>query len=172
MHTFHIYRYDPEAHARYMQVIEMEVGAGDRMLLDVLVRLKSIVPGLSLRRLLPGSHLWLGREHQRRARARLRDHHAVAAEHDRPPAPARIARNSRSVCRHDKYVGSAGLLQAYRFLVDDRDQTSGERLDNLRDSYRLFRCRTILNCTDVCQKGLNPALTVGKIKEKMVRRSV
>ena len=72
----------------------------------------------------------------------------------------------------DKYVGPAGLLQAYRFLVDSRDQASGKRLDDLQDPYRLFRCRTILNCTDVCPKGLNPALAIGKIKEMMVRRSV
>ena len=72
----------------------------------------------------------------------------------------------------DKYVGPAGLLQAYRFLVDSRDQASGERLDNLQDPYRLFRCRSILNCVDVCPKGLNPARAIGKIKEMMVRRAV
>jgi len=72
----------------------------------------------------------------------------------------------------DKYVGPAGLLQAYRFLVDSRDQATGERLDNLQDPYRLFRCRSILNCTDVCPKGLNPALAISKIKEMMVRRAV
>jgi succinate dehydrogenase / fumarate reductase iron-sulfur subunit len=71
----------------------------------------------------------------------------------------------------DKYVGPAGLLQAYRFLVDSRDQATGDRLDNLQDPYRLFRCRTILNCTDVCPKGLNPARAIGKIKEMMVRRA-
>lgn len=57
----------------------------------------------------------------------------------------------------DKFVGPAGLLQAYRFIVDSRDQALNERLDNLEDPYRLFRCRTIMNCTDVCPKGLNPA---------------
>ena len=71
----------------------------------------------------------------------------------------------------DKYVGPAGLLQAYRFLVDSRDQASAVRLDDLEDPYRLFRCRSILNCTDVCPKGLNPALAIGKIREMMVRRA-
>ena len=71
----------------------------------------------------------------------------------------------------DKYVGPAGLLQAYRFLVDSRDQASGARLDDLHDPYRLFRCRTILNCTDVCPKGLNPARAIGLIKTMMVRRN-
>jgi succinate dehydrogenase / fumarate reductase iron-sulfur subunit len=70
----------------------------------------------------------------------------------------------------DKYVGPAGLLQAYRFLVDSRDQASAARLDDLHDPYRLFRCRTILNCTDVCPKGLNPARAIGLIKTMMVRR--
>ncbi len=71
----------------------------------------------------------------------------------------------------DKYVGPAGLLQAYRFLVDSRDQASGARLDDLHDPYRLFRCRTILNCTDVCPKGLNPARAIGLIKTMMLRRA-
>jgi succinate dehydrogenase / fumarate reductase iron-sulfur subunit len=69
-------------------------------------------------------------------------------------------------------VGPAGLLQAYRFLVDSRDEATGARLDNLEDPYRLFRCRTIMNCTDVCPKGLNPALAIGKIREMLVRRAV
>ncbi len=56
----------------------------------------------------------------------------------------------------DKFVGPAGLLQAYRFIADSRDQATGERLDNLEDPYRLFRCHTIMNCVDVCPKGLNP----------------
>ena len=71
----------------------------------------------------------------------------------------------------DKYVGPAGLLQAYRFLVDSRDQASGARLDDLHDPYRLFRFRTILNGTDVCPKGLNPARAIAVIKTMMLRRS-
>ncbi|HEY9398011.1 MAG TPA: succinate dehydrogenase iron-sulfur subunit [Burkholderiales bacterium] len=72
----------------------------------------------------------------------------------------------------DKFVGPAGLLQAYRFIVDSRDQALNERLDNLEDPYRLFRCRTIMNCTDVCPKGLNPAEAIGRIRELLTRRSV
>jgi len=72
----------------------------------------------------------------------------------------------------DKFVGPAGLLQAYRFIADSRDQATGERLDNLMDPYRLFRCHTIMNCVDVCPKGLNPTRAIGKIKELMVRRAV
>ncbi|MFM7254383.1 MAG: succinate dehydrogenase iron-sulfur subunit [Betaproteobacteria bacterium] len=72
----------------------------------------------------------------------------------------------------DKFVGPAGLLQAYRFIADTRDQATAERLDNLEDPYRLFRCHSIMNCVDVCPKGLNPTQAIGKIKELMVRRSV
>ena len=72
----------------------------------------------------------------------------------------------------DKFVGPAGLLQAYRFIADSRDQATDERLDNLDDPYRLFRCHTIMNCVDVCPKGLNPTQAIGKIKELMVRRAV
>ena len=72
----------------------------------------------------------------------------------------------------DKYVGPAGLLQAYRFIADSRDQATGERLDDLEDPYRLFRCHTIMNCTDVCPKGLNPAEAIGKIKLELAKRSV
>jgi succinate dehydrogenase / fumarate reductase iron-sulfur subunit len=72
----------------------------------------------------------------------------------------------------DKFVGPAGLLQAYRFIVDTRDEATGERLDNLEDPYRLFRCHTIMNCADVCPKNLNPSHAIGKIKELLVRRSL
>lgn len=72
----------------------------------------------------------------------------------------------------DKFVGPAGLLQAYRFIADSRDEATSERLDNLEDPYRLFRCHTIMNCTDVCPKGLNPSAAIGKIKEMLVRRTV
>ena len=72
----------------------------------------------------------------------------------------------------DKFVGPAGLLQAYRFIADSRDQDTAGRLDNLEDPYRLFRCHTIMNCVDVCPKGLNPTMAIGKIKEMMVRRAV
>ncbi len=72
----------------------------------------------------------------------------------------------------DKFVGPAGLLQAYRFIADSRDEVTDERLDHLEDPYRLFRCHTIMNCVDVCPKGLNPTRAIGKIKEMMVRRAL
>jgi len=72
----------------------------------------------------------------------------------------------------DKFVGPAGLLQAYRFIADTRDQATAERLDDLEDPYRLFRCHTIMNCVDVCPKELNPTEAIGKIKDIMVKRIV
>jgi len=72
----------------------------------------------------------------------------------------------------DKFVGPAGLLQAYRFIADSRDLDTGARLDNLEDPYRLFRCHTIMNCVDVCPKGLNPTKAISNIKELMVKRAV
>ncbi len=72
----------------------------------------------------------------------------------------------------DKFVGPAGLLQAYRFIADSRDQATNERLDHLEDPYRLFRCHSIMNCVAVCPKGLNPTEAIGKIKTLLVNRSV
>ena len=72
----------------------------------------------------------------------------------------------------DKFVGPAGLLQAYRFIADTRDLATSERLDNLEDPYRLFRCHSIMNCVDVCPKNLNPTRAIGKIKDMMVKRAV
>ena len=72
----------------------------------------------------------------------------------------------------DKFVGPAGLLQAYRFIADTRDQATSERLDNLEDPYRLFRCHTIMNCVDVCPKELNPTEAIGHIKDLMTKRMV
>ena len=72
----------------------------------------------------------------------------------------------------DRFVGPAGLLWAYRFIADSRDLGTSERLDNVEDVYRIYRCRTIMNCTNVCPKGLNPALAIGKMREMLARRVV
>lgn len=71
----------------------------------------------------------------------------------------------------DRFLGPAALLQAWRFLADSRDQATGERLDALEDPYRLFRCHTIMNCTQVCPKDLNPAKAIGHIRQLMIRRA-
>jgi succinate dehydrogenase / fumarate reductase iron-sulfur subunit len=70
----------------------------------------------------------------------------------------------------DRYLGPAILLQAYRWIADSRDEKTGERLDQLEDPFRLYRCHTIMNCTRTCPKGLNPAKAIAEIKKLMVAR--
>jgi succinate dehydrogenase / fumarate reductase iron-sulfur subunit len=70
----------------------------------------------------------------------------------------------------DRYLGPAILLQAYRWIADSRDEAAGERLDQLEDPFRLYRCHTIMNCTKTCPKGLNPAKAIAEIKKLMLAR--
>ena len=70
----------------------------------------------------------------------------------------------------DRFLGPAILLQAYRWLADSRDENTGERLDDLEDPFRLYRCHTIMNCANTCPKGLNPAKAIAEIKKMMVER--
>jgi succinate dehydrogenase / fumarate reductase iron-sulfur subunit len=72
----------------------------------------------------------------------------------------------------DRYLGPAALLQAYRWLADSRDEAKGERLDNLEDPFRLYRCHTIMNCAKACPKGLSPAKAIAEIKKMLVERQV
>ena len=72
----------------------------------------------------------------------------------------------------DKFLGPAALLQASRFIEDSRDQAFEQRLESLEGPFKLFRCHTIMNCVQVCPKGLNPTKAIGKIKNKMVARSL
>ena len=231
MHSFHIYRYDPDLNdAPRMQVLELEVNPGDRMLLDVLMRLKAIDPSLSFRRscregicgsdamningknglacitnmralpakvvLKPLPGLPVIRDLVVDMTQFFQQYHSIQPyliNDVRPPETERLQSPEQreslnglyecilcaccsSACpsywwNPDKYVGPAGLLQAYRFLADSRDTGTAERLNNLQDPYRVFRCRSILNCVDVCPKNLLPAAAIGKIKEMMVRRA-
>jgi len=72
----------------------------------------------------------------------------------------------------DKYLGPAILLQSYRWLADSRDEATGERLDALEDPFKLYRCHTIMNCTNTCPKGLNPGKAIGEIKKMIAERSL
>ncbi|MDN7747780.1 succinate dehydrogenase/fumarate reductase iron-sulfur subunit [Burkholderia multivorans] len=228
----HIYRYDPDRDAApYMQRYEIAVQPDDRMLLDVLGRLKREDETLSYRRScregICGSDAMninganglacltnmktLPREITLRPLPGLpvvRDlivdmtdffnqYHSIKPylindtpppERERLQSPAErdqldglyeciLCACCSTQCptfwwNPDKFVGPAGLLQAYRFIADSRDLATGERLDNLEDPYRLFRCRTIMNCTSVCPKGLNPARAISNIRAMLVRRAV
>ncbi len=70
----------------------------------------------------------------------------------------------------DRFLGPAALLQVWRWLADTRDEATGDRLDNLEDPFRLYRCHTILNCTRTCPKGLNPGKAIAEIKKKVMAR--
>ena len=120
---------------------------------------------------------------------------AVAPDRSHPPPPdrerlqiARRSARSSTACTNascasaappscpsywwngDRYLGPAVLLQAYRWIADSRDEYTGERLDELEDPFRLYRCHTIMNCTRTCPKGLNPAKAIAEIKKLMVER--
>ncbi len=227
-----IYRYDPDKDAPpYMQRFEVDIDPRDRMLLDALIRLKSVDESISLRRScregicgsdainINGRNRLACQTNMKELPSRIilrplpglpviRDlivdmttffnqYHSVKPYliNDTPP-PERERLQSpeerdqldglyecilcaccTSACpsywwNPDKYVGPAGLLQAYRFLVDSRDMATNARLDNLEDPYRLFRCRSILNCTDICPKNLNPAHAIGQIRSMLARRLV
>ncbi len=72
----------------------------------------------------------------------------------------------------EKFRGPAALLQSYRFLADSRDQATAERLEDLEGPYKLFRCHSIMNCVNVCPKGLNPTAAINSIKKMMVKDMV
>jgi len=72
----------------------------------------------------------------------------------------------------ERYLGPAVLLHAYRWIIDSRDEATGDRLDNLEDPFKLYRCHTIMNCAKTCPKGLNPARAIAEIKKMMVERVV
>ncbi|MCC4263922.1 succinate dehydrogenase iron-sulfur subunit [Oceanimonas baumannii] len=72
----------------------------------------------------------------------------------------------------DKFIGPAGLLAAYRWLIDSRDTATDERLSNLDDAFSVFRCHGIMNCVNVCPKGLNPTKAIGNIKSMLLKRAV
>ena len=87
-------------------------------------------------------------------------------------APAARPRARATGGIRDRYLGPAALLQAYRWSGDSRDEATGERLDNLEDPFRLYRCHTIMNCAKACPKGLNPAKAIAEIKKSLVDRQV
>ena len=72
----------------------------------------------------------------------------------------------------ERYLGPAALLQAHRWLKDSRDEATGERLDDLEDPFRLYRCHTIMNCAKACPKGLNPAKAISEIKNMLIERQM
>ncbi len=229
---FKILRYDPDVDTKpYFKEYDVALEATDRMLLDALIRIKSIDDTLALRRscregvcgsdamningknglaciikiseltepvvLKPLPGLPIIRDLIVDMTQFFQQYHSIkpfVINHEPTPEKERLQSPQdrlkldglyecilcaccTTACpsfwwNPDKFVGPAGLLVAYRFIADTRDQATNERLDNLEDPYRLFRCHTIMNCVDVCPKGLNPTLAIGKIKAMLVKRAV
>jgi len=229
---FRIYRYDPEKDAKpRLQEYDVALDPHDRMLLDALVRIKSIDESLSFRRscregvcgsdamningknglacttnlkqlkepveLRPLPGLPVIRDLIVDMSQFFKQYHSVKPYlvNDTPPPERERLQSPEErdeldglyeciLCaccstscpsfwwNPDKFVGPAGLLWAYRFMADSRDRDLNERLDNLEDPYRLFRCHTIMNCVDVCPKSLNPTQAIEKIKDLLVKRTV
>ena len=229
---FKILRYNPDQDQKpYFKEYDIALEPSDRMLLDALIRIKSVDDTLALRRscregvcgsdamningknglacvtkiadlkepvvLKPLPGLPIIRDLIVDMTQFFKQYHSIkpfVINHDTPPETERLQSPTdrleldglyecilcaccSTACpsfwwNPDKFVGPAGLLAAYRFIADTRDQATNERLDNLEDPYRLFRCHTIMNCVDVCPKGLNPSLAISKIKEMMVKRGV
>lgn len=227
-----VYRFDPDACVSpFMQDYEVPLEHGDRMLLDVLVRLKAMDDTLSFRRScregICGSDAMningrnglacitpiAGLQEPVKLRPLpgfpvIRDlivdmtqffahYHAVKPYliNDEPP-PARERLQSPEqrdeldglweciLCgccsgfcpsywwNPDKFLGPAALLQGYRFIADSRDRATAERLEYLDDVYRLYRCRSIMNCTEVCPKHLSPSHAIERIRAKLTRQSL
>lgn len=229
---FSISRYDPDKDEKpYMQDYDIELAPTDKMLLDALIRIKSVDDSLSLRRScregvcgsdamningrnslacitplaglrepveirpLPGFPII--RDLIVDMSQFFKQYHLIKPyliNNDPPPETERLQSQEEraqlnglyecilcacctSACpsywwNPDKFVGPAGLLQAYRFLADSRDQATSERLDDLEDPYRLFRCHSIMNCVDACPKGLNPTAAIESIKTMMLNKTV
>lgn len=121
---------------------------------------------------------WLKTESPTPARERLQspeDANKLNGDDGKGPAACILCFSCSTACpsywwNGDRFLGPATLLQAQRWIEDTRDEATGERLDDLEDPFRLYRCHTIMNCTNTCPKGLNPAKAIADIKKKMVER--
>ncbi|MES3020212.1 MAG: succinate dehydrogenase iron-sulfur subunit [Pseudomonadota bacterium] len=228
-----IYRYDPDHDQRpYMQDVSVQPGPHDKMVLDLLMRIKADVDdSLSFRRscregVCGSDGMNINGKNRLACVTNIREvdqpivlrplpgvpvvrdlvvdltlfwkqyhsvkpylvNEGVPPERERLQTPAeREQLNGLYECilcaccstacptfwwNPDKFVGPAGLLQAYRFMADSRDTKLKERLDDLDDAYRLFRCRTIMNCADVCPKQLSPAAAISQIRSLLVQRTI
>ncbi len=227
---FSISRYDPDRDDKpWLQQVDIALADGDRMLLDVLLRIKAQDPSLSLRKscregVCGSDAMNINGRNGLACITRVRDLHEPVVlrplpgfpiirdlivdmtqffrqyhsirpylVNDEPPPEKERLQSPRererlngayecilcaccsSQCpsfwwNPDKFVGPAGLIQAYRFIFDSRDRATEARLDDLNDAYRLFRCRTIMNCAEVCPKGLEPSHAIERVRLKMLHQ--
>src|SRR5688572_13176542 len=196
---FSIYRYNPDVDAKpHMQDYDIPLEPTDRMLLDALVRIKEHDDTFSFRRscregVCGSDAMNINGKNRLACITKITDVKEPVVicplpESERLQSPEdREELNGLYECilcaccstscpsfwwNPDKFVGPAGLLWAYRFIADTRDGEVNDRLDNLEDPYRLFRCHTIMNCVDVCPKNLNPTAAINKIRDLMVKRAL
>ena len=230
---FSIYRYDPDKDARpYMQDLEVELEATDKMLLDALMRIKQVGDdSIAFRRscregVCKSDALNINGKNGLACITNLRDlkqpivlkplpglpvvrdlivdmtqffkqYHSIKPFliNDMPPPEKERLQSPEEreeldglyeciLCaccstscpsywwNSDKFLGPAILLQAYRWLADSRDEMTGERLDDLEDPFRLYRCHTIMNCANACPKGLSPAKAIAETKKLMAERQI
>ena len=76
---------------------------------------------------------------------------------------------SELLVEFDEYLGPAVLMQAYRWIEDSRDENTEERIEFVNDAMKLYRCKTIMNCSNTCPKGLNPGQAIGKLKQRIAK---
>jgi len=197
---FAIYRFDPDSGENpRVDTYDVDMESCGPMVLDVLIKIKNeIDPTLTFRRScregicgscamnIDGGDLtnfyaqyasikpWL----QART-APPPDHERLQSKSDQEkidePAACILCACCSTSCpsywwNSDRFLGPAVILAAYRWLVDSRDEARGERLDDLEDPFRLYRCHTIMNCTNTCPKGLNPAKAIAETKKMLAER--
>ena len=166
---FEIYRYNPDsARNPRIDTYEVDLDACGPMVLDALIKIKNeIDPTLTFRRSC------------RETISPEPDKERLQSHEDRSKLDGYYECILCFCCTSgcpshwwngDRFLGPAVLLNAYRWLVDSRDEATGNRLDNLEDPFRLYRCHTILNCTRTCPKGLNPGKAIASIKKMVIQR--
>ncbi|MBW8822704.1 MAG: succinate dehydrogenase iron-sulfur subunit [Xanthomonadales bacterium] len=169
--TFKVYRWSPDDSANpRTDTYEIDLDKCGPMVLDALIKIKNeIDPTLTFRQ------PWLRTQSPAPSRERLQ------SKDDRKKLDGLYECILCACCstscpsywwNGERYLGPAVLLQAYRWIIDSRDEDTGARLDDLEDPFKLYRCHTIMNCARTCPKGLNPAKAIAEIKKLMLARRV
>jgi succinate dehydrogenase / fumarate reductase iron-sulfur subunit len=188
--TFRVYRFDPDSGENpRMDTYEVDMASCGPMVLDALIKIKNeIDPPLPhmpvVKDLIPdltqfyeqyaAVKPWLVTRSPAPANGERLQSKEEQEKVDRPSACILCACCSTSCPSYwwnsDRYLGPAALLAAYRWIIDSRDEATGERLDALDDAFKLYRCHTIMNCTEACPKDLNPARAIAQIKGMIAER--
>jgi len=186
--TFKVYRYDPDSgqNPRW-DTYDVDTSQCGPMVLDVLIKVaisplphmpvvKDLVPDLTLFYAQYASvEPWLHTETpepQKEWRQSPEDREKLDGLYECILCACCSTSCPSYWWNQEKYLGPAALLHAYRWIIDSRDEATGERLDDLEDPFKLYRCHTIMNCAQVCPKGLNPAKAIAEVKKMLADRVV